>query len=137
MPPVLSLTIPPEAEAVPRLLDAVEAFADAAGLAPSVAHRLALVVEEVAANLAMHGGGAASFLAVSVRLEGGAVVAVLEDDGHPFDPLANPAPDTESGVEGREAGGLGLHLVRRVARSLDYSREGARNRLVAVLDSAG
>jgi serine/threonine-protein kinase RsbW len=134
------MTIPPETEAVARLLDALEAFAEQAALAPKVAHRLAVVLEELAANVAMHGStgaGAASFVAVEVRRQDDALVATVEDDGRAFDPLAQAAPDTAAALEDREVGGLGVHFVRKMARTLDYSREAGRNRLTAVLDLTG
>jgi serine/threonine-protein kinase RsbW len=134
------MTIPPETEAVARLLDALEGFAEAAALAPKVAHRLALVLEELAANVTMHGStgaGAASFVAVAVRQQEGSLVATVEDDGRAFDPLAQAAPDITAALEDRDVGGLGVHFVRQMTRTLDYSREQGRNRLTAVLDLAG
>ena len=140
MPPALALTIPPDTEEVPRLLDALEAFADEAALSPRAAHRLAVVVEELAANVAMHGSqgeGAATFVAVTVRSEGDEVVATVEDDGRAFDPLAHAAPDTGAALEDRDVGGLGVHFVQQMTKTLRYSREDGRNRLTAVLDAAG
>lgn len=140
MPPELALTIPPDTDAVTRLLDALEDFAEAAALSPKAAHRLAVVVEELAANVAMHGStgdGAASFVSVAVRIDGDAVIATVEDDGRAFDPLARPAPDTETALEDRDVGGLGVHFVQRMARSLLYTRDAGRNRLTAVLDAQG
>lgn len=140
MPPALALTIPPETDAVARLLDALETFAEEAELPPKAAHRLAVVVEELAANVVMHGAdgpGAATFIAVTVRQENDAVIATIEDDGRPFDPLAKAAPDTELALEDREIGGLGVHFVQRMTRALSYSRQDGHNRLVAVLDAAG
>ena len=140
MPPVLALTIPPDTEEVPRLLDAVEAFAEEAELSPKAAHRLAVVVEELAANVAMHGSegeGAATFVAVTVRAEGDEVIATVEDDGRAFDPLARAEADTGSALEDRDIGGLGVHFVRQMTKTLHYSREDGRNRLTAVLDASG
>jgi serine/threonine-protein kinase RsbW len=134
------MTITPETGAVARLLDALEGFAEQAELAPKVAHRLAVVIEELAANVAMHGSsgeGAASLVAVSVRQQDAVLVATVEDDGRAFDPLAQAAPDTAAALEDREVGGLGVHFVRQMARTLDYSREAGRNRLTAVLDLSG
>lgn len=138
MPPALDLTIPPETEQVARLVEAVEAFAEDAGLTPKAAHRLALVVEELAVNVATHGSqgeGGASFVTVSVRQQGDEVIATIEDDGRPFDPLAHVGPDTEALLEDRAIGGLGVHFVQQVTKSLDYRREDGRNRLTAVLDA--
>ncbi|WBV41718.1 ATP-binding protein [Pseudoroseomonas cervicalis] len=131
----LALRLRPEAEAVPELLDRLEAFAEAAELAPGAAHRVALVAEELVANVAMHGEGA-SFVEVALRLQDGALHLGITDDGPAFDPLAEAAPDTAAGLEEREIGGLGIHFVRQMVRSLDYRRADGRNHLMAVLDAA-
>lgn len=134
------MTIPPQVEAVARLLDALEGFAEAAALPPKVAHRLAVVLEELAANVAMHGStgeGAASFVAVAVRQQDGALVATIEDDGRAFDPLAQDAPDTAAALEDRDVGGLGVHFVRQMTQLLEYRRDAGRNRLTAVLNLVG
>ncbi|WP_165694273.1 ATP-binding protein [Teichococcus deserti] len=130
----LALRLRPEAEAVPELLDRLEAFAEEAELSPGVAHRLALVAEELVANVAMHGVGA-SFVEVALRQAEGALLLDIVDDGPEFDPLAEAAPDTEAGIEEREIGGLGIHFVRKMVRSLDYRRQDGCNRLAAVLDA--
>jgi serine/threonine-protein kinase RsbW len=130
----LALRLRPEAEAVPELLDRLEAFAEEAALPPGVAHRLALVAEELVANVAMHGAGA-SFVEVALRREADGLHLDIADDGPAFDPLARGAPDTALGLEDREIGGLGIHFVRKMVRSLDYRRDGACNRLAAVLDA--
>lgn len=127
--------MPPRAEAVTALVDGLEAFAGDAGLSPRATGRLVVVVEELAANVAMHGEGA-TFLRVSARRVDGAVHLILEDDGPAFDPLSAAAPDLEATLEDREAGGLGVHFVRTMARDVAYRRDGALNRLTATLDAA-
>lgn len=134
------MTIPPATEEVARLLDALEAFAEEAELPPKVAHRLSVVIEELAANVVMHGSagpGAATFVAVAVHQDGDALIATIEDDGRAFDPLAQAAPDTDAALEDRDIGGLGVHFVQQMTRTLHYSRADGRNRMVAVLDLAG
>lgn len=134
------MTIPPTTDEVTRLLDALEAFAEEAALPPKVAHRLSVVIEELAANVVMHGSAgpdAATFVAVTVRQESDALVATIEDDGRAFDPLAQAAPDTDAALEDRDIGGLGVHFVQQMTRTLNYSRVDGRNRMVAVLDLTG
>ena len=130
----LALRLRPEAEAVPELLDRLEAFAEEAELPPGIAHRLALVAEELVANVAMHGQGA-SFVEVVLQQEGDGLHLLITDDGPAFDPLAEAAPDTDTALEEREIGGLGIHFVRKMVRSLDYRRQDGCNRLAAVLDA--
>jgi serine/threonine-protein kinase RsbW len=132
------MTIPPETDEVPRILDAIEAWCEEAELSPGVAHRLGVVVEELAANVAMHGTGGeggATFVAVTVQRGTDGIRAVVEDDGRAFDPLAQEAPDTEAALEDRDIGGLGVHFARRMARELHYAREAGRNRVTAIFDA--
>lgn len=134
-PTAFHLRQPPTADGVSALLDALEAFAEEAGIAPGIAMRLALVAEEMAANLAHHGTGAGFFeLHASVTPEG--VGLVFEDDGPAFDPLAGPDVETTASVEEREVGGLGLHLIRTMTRDARYERVDGRNRLVCSLPAA-
>ncbi len=119
------------------MLDQVEAFAAAAALPPQTAHRLAIVCEEAAANVAMHaagGEGAATYVEITVNGGAGQVLVSIEDDGRPFDPLAAAPADTGLDVDDRAIGGLGLHFIRGMARAVAYERLGGRNRLTAVLD---
>jgi serine/threonine-protein kinase RsbW len=137
-PAPLDLTLAPAAPELARLLAAVEAWSVAAGLAPNAVHRLGLVVEELAANVAMHaakGTDGATLLAVRLAREADAVRVVIEDDGRAYDPLARAAPDTGARLEDRAIGGLGVHLTRALSRSLAYRREGGRNRVTALIDS--
>ena len=126
---------PPTTDGVAALLDALEAFADQAGIAPGTAMRLALVAEEMAANIANHGTGA-TFFELRANVADGSVGLVFEDDGPAFDPLAGPDADTFAPLEEREVGGLGLHLIRTMTRDARHERVEGRNRLICSLLAA-
>jgi serine/threonine-protein kinase RsbW len=131
------ISIAPVAEEVARLTDAIEAYAERQDLSPLLAHRLAVVVEELAANVAMHGTAGpapARFVALHLRATDEAIEAVIEDDGAPFDPLAAAPADTEATLDEREIGGLGIHFARKMARTLRYQRVAGRNRVTAIFD---
>ena len=135
----LALSIVPDPDQVPVLLDAIEAFCEREALSAVTAHRLAVVVEELAANVAMHGAegeGAATIIHVTVQREGATLRAVIEDDGRPFDPLAREAVDTAATLEMREIGGLGVHFARTLAREIAYARADGRNIVTALFDAA-
>ncbi|HEY8614159.1 MAG TPA: ATP-binding protein [Roseomonas sp.] len=126
--------MPAEVEALPALLDELEAFAEVAGLSPRAAQHLALVTEELAANIAIHAKGA-SLLRVDIRRQGDSVRLVIEDDGPAFDPLSATEPDLEAALETRDIGGLGVHFVRIMTREAAYERRDGLNRLTALLDA--
>ncbi|GAB0115899.1 ATP-binding protein [Acidisoma sp. C75] len=121
---------PTEAE-VGALIDEVHAFADEAGLEPGQAYRIALAAEELTVNILTHSTGVQD-IALSIRPVATGWQLTVEDDGAPFDPLSRPPADTESALEERAVGGLGLHLILQFANALDYQRAGGHNRLTAV-----
>ena len=51
------------------------------------------------------------------------------DRGAAFDPLQAAEPDLETDLAHRQAGGLGIHLVRQIMQDLEYRRAGGWNRL--------
>jgi serine/threonine-protein kinase RsbW len=53
----------------------------------------------------------------------------VADWGVEFNPLMAEPPDLTLSLEERPIGGLGLHLVKTLAKSLTYRREQGRNRL--------
>lgn len=134
----LVIRLEPRAEALPAMLDRLEAYAEATGLAARVAYRLAVICEELAANVAMHGAageGGATYFEVAVERLDDRLRITFEDDGRPFDPLARVRPDTALTLEKREIGGLGIHFVRSLARDVSYARLGSINRLTVILDT--
>ena len=133
--PPFHLRLPATLESVSELLDALEAYAEAAGISPGVSARLALVAEEVAANVAMHAKGA-SFFQLRVTPGPQFLDLAIEDDGPEYDPLARAAPDTEAALEDRDIGGLGVHLVKELTQNARYQREDGLNRLLCSLSLA-
>jgi anti-sigma regulatory factor (Ser/Thr protein kinase) len=116
---------------LPRLVGEVARFCRAGSLSASVELNLNLVLEELFANVVAHGGGKGMKEAVAVRLgrTGDGIAVEFADRGAPFDPASAPAPDLAAPLAERRPGGLGLHLVRSLARIVEYRREEGWNRL--------
>lgn len=124
-PITVSLTLAADAAAVGAALAAAQGFADRAGLAPGPARRLAIIVEELVANLVDHAGlGADDIIDLALVRHPGHVVLVLGDPAAPFDPRLAPLP-----TDLPPHGGAGLALVRAFAQAIDYGRSDGRNRL--------
>ena len=117
---------------VDRLYRSVSQFCRENGLSSEIEGDLSLALEEVLVNVISYGhpeGGKHEIL-VELAVEEECVVATVEDDGMPFNPLETPEPDLDSPMEARRIGGLGIHLVRNITDRLEYRRNEGRNRLV-------
>jgi anti-sigma regulatory factor (Ser/Thr protein kinase) len=58
------------------------------------------------------------------------VVLRITDDGKEFDILAATPPHMHKPIDERPPGGLGIHLLRSIARRIEYERAEGKNRLL-------
>jgi anti-sigma regulatory factor (Ser/Thr protein kinase) len=115
-------------QAISRVLDDVMGFLQREGVDARATHHVALVIDEIVANLGMHGGCYDKPARITVSVEPLRVRGEIIDQGPAFDPRSTPAPDPTAPFEERLVGGLGLHLVRQLS-ALEYSYQNGENRL--------
>ncbi len=128
--PSLKIKMRSDLEGLAEAAKSIEAFAEREGVGSRAAYVVGLAFEEMATNIIKYGFEDASSnheVDVALSLSNGFIVLTLEDEGREFDPLSVSEPETAASVEDREIGGLGVHLVKRMADSMAYRREGVRN----------
>jgi serine/threonine-protein kinase RsbW len=115
--------------------DELRAWAAGLSLPPALVHDLALVLDEVLANLMMHGyrGDPGGWIGVHAEREGDAVRLEVRDRAPTFDPRDAPQPDLTVPLDERPVGGLGISLVRSLVDEMSYARVGNENRLALTL----
>ena len=96
-----------------------------------VVHKLTLSLDEAVTNVASYaypeGGGKMS---LTIESDGELFRARLTDHGRPFNPLEQPEPDLNVPIEERKIGGLGIHLIRKMADEFRYNRINDTNELI-------
>jgi serine/threonine-protein kinase RsbW len=100
--------------------------------APPAADYLAnLAIEELVTNCVKYGYDDANehIIEIVLKLSTGELTITVTDDGHAFNPLDLPEPDTRLSVEERPLGGLGIHLLRKMSDRMEYKRNGGKNHL--------
>lgn len=98
---------------------------------------LELCANEAVANIinyAFADRGPHEIIVELARTERGGIL-VIRDDGRPFDPLALPEFQPPATLEEARIGGLGVHLIRRMASRCEYRREGGMNVLCLEAES--
>lgn len=117
---------------VARLCDEVKKFCDENKIPDEKYHDIVLILDELVTNVINYAypDGEEHTFTLELRKDCcDKIFMKLTDDGIPFDPLAKDKPDTESSLEEREIGGLGIFIVKQLSEVVEYSRKDDKNHL--------
>lgn len=94
-----------------------------------ISHKLLLVLDELLSNLTKHIDNSKEDVQLEIYLQeaNGVITLDLHDTAHRFNPLALCDPNLDSPIEDREAGGLGIFLIKKMADSIEYSHQENKN----------
>ncbi len=131
----IQYTIADRLEELTRLLDAVRGMLEARGVDAIVRYKTNLALEEMVTNIIKYGfdDDAEHLIDIQLGIDDGRVMVRIRDRGKPYDPLQAPEPRTDRSLRERQPGGLGVHLVRKMACHIAYRRDGQVNELTLVM----
>lgn len=112
-----------DVQVLPEVFDLVGSFFAKMAIDSKFRFPVELAVEEVFMNLVRHNPHGKGDIGIRLGVQGGdLVVAVTDFDTARFDINTEvPAVDISQPLEARTAGGLGVHLVKKVMDRVDYS----------------
>jgi serine/threonine-protein kinase RsbW len=117
-----------------KIGDFYAAAAVEAGLDDKSAYEVQLAVDEAVTNIIEHayGGQDLGDIECFYEVQPDKLIIVIKDSGKPFDPDIVERPDLESDPCSREPHGLGLHFMRLLMDSLEFTFNGGGNVLTMV-----
>ncbi|MBC05399.1 ATP-binding protein [Thalassospira sp.] len=95
------------------------------GVAFAVATRIQVCLDEMLSNAVKYGYPPESTgqIEISITFDGAEILVTVSDDGIAFNPFDRESPDSlDKELEARDIGGLGIHIVKTMARRYDYQR---------------
>ena len=130
----LSVTLPRDVSAVEDGRRAVLEFLEPLMLDDEVINHLEVVLEELVSNVVRHADEATHVQLSAYQCDDGICLCV-EDDGAAFNPLQREPHEPFGKLEDAKLGGLGIPLIKRLSRSVEYDRIGSANRIKVVIDA--
>lgn len=126
---VSDIVLPAVTASLPAFKAALNAACAKYGLSSELSADLLVVLDDVCTNVFKHAypPDQPGVLRLSLRhlpgdaSEPAALEISFTDQGLPFNPLSQAAPDTMLCVEDRPLGGLGIHLMRQLTDNQSYS----------------
>ncbi len=124
------LSLPAKRESLDAFRHFVMTMAQSVPLASAVMSKIDLVLEEVLLNVMdyAYASGREGTMDVGCGLLNDEFFQVLvQDQGRPFNPLSQAAPDLTADIDHRLIGGLGVFLTKKMTDRLAYRYEHGRN----------
>ena len=113
----------------------VGAFADSLSskleIVPKIANKINIVFDEIYTNIVSY--SKATNATISYSIENGMLCLSFADNGIKYNPLESAEPDTTLSAEDREIGGLGLFMVKKMTKSMEYEYKDDKNILTLVI----
>ena len=127
------LTVDAVLENIPSVTAFIDGQLEALDCSMKAQMQIDVAIDELFSNIARYAypdGPGKATVGIEFDEENRMCSVVFSDEGIPFDPLAQQAPDTSLPLMDRPVGGLGIFLVKKTMDAMEYERRGDRNVLV-------
>ena len=122
-----------EINALDEIFEWIGAFLTAQQIDPAAAYAINLAIEELFTNMVKYSAGSADDVLIAIDRNGKDLVVTMIDSGSKrFDVTKSAEVDVTQGLEDRQPGGLGLHLVKKMVDSLDYEYVNQQNKITLI-----
>jgi serine/threonine-protein kinase RsbW len=129
------IRLPATLESLPQFIAFVSSWAGKEGFEERQIMEIELATEEALVNIIRYAyGGAEGDIEIAcAHVDDRGFVITIADSGSPFNPLLAREPDLSADISERQIGGLGIFLLRKFIKDVEYERTGGKNILSFVL----
>ena len=132
--PDLSIRVSNDLKELAVIAERIDEFCGQRDISVAVAYQVNVSLDELLTNTISYGyeDGARHEIQIDLRVDGSRLLIRIEDDARQFD-LTDSDPagaDTDSSLEDRTPGGLGIFFVHQMMDLVSYRRENNRNVVV-------
>ncbi len=115
--------------ALPKVLKSFERFAKQCGIAVALIYKVNIALDDLLNNIISYAYEDELEHTIDIHFECNEdkLSIIISDDGMPFNPFDGGFIDTALPLEGRQVGGLGIHLVKEMMDGYTYARKINKN----------
>lgn len=107
------------------------AFGGTVGLSEFQISEMNICLDELFTNIVSYGfnDDLEHKIKFTMKVVDNKLIATIEDDGVPFNPLEKAVTELPEDVDSAKIGGLGIHITRELVDKISYERKPGVNRL--------
>ena len=126
------LSTTPNKDSLKSVADFMECTLEKLEVSSKLANKVKIATDEIFSNIVNYSG--ANLANIVLYASKSELKLIFEDDGKPYNPIEAQEPDTTKSSEDRKIGGLGIHIVKKIATSMLYNYESGKNILTITFD---
>ena len=101
------------------------------GLPELIISEINVCLDELFTNIVFYGfkDDRVHKIKFTIKVDDTMLIATMEDDGVPFNPLKKKAAELPTDIDSAQIGGLGIHITRELMDTINYERKRGINRV--------
>lgn len=124
---------PKSIQSLKKIFRVTGEFAARNHLDASVKFALDLAIEEVFTNMLKYSRESAEDVIIDLEIENNdMIIQLIDRNVPPFDPRQSPEVNVRKPIEERDAGGLGLHLLKKIMDDVQYEYRDRESKITLV-----
>ncbi len=126
----------PELESIHKIQSFVKEKISSFNFDEGKLYKIELIIEEVVVNIINYGlkDVKEGFINIKINITDENLIIEISDNGIAFNPLEKEAPDFTLSIDKKRPGGLGIFLVKEIAKDIQYVRQNKKNCIQIFLD---
>jgi len=107
-------------------------FGQITGLSKDCLWEMNICLDEAFTNIVSYGfaDDMEHLIKFTIGRDNDVLILRVEDDGIPFNPLAQKDPETATDLLNIKVGGLGVHIIKKLMDDICYKRNQGKNKLI-------
>jgi len=116
-----------------EVFDFIGEFMKAHAVDQSASYSINLAVEELFTNMVKYNPGNANDISITIQKNKDDLkVTLVDTEVEPFDVANTAEVDVTKSLEERKAGGLGIHLIKKMVDRLEYEHNNRQSRITLI-----
>lgn len=119
------ITVAPTMDSMAEVSQFVEGIMEEQHIPRKILVKINIAVDEIFSNIIHY--SKANEATVECDIRNGRIRLIFTDNGEQYNPTRKPDPDTGVSADEREAGGMGIYIVKQFMDSMEYEYRGGYN----------
>lgn len=126
-----TLTVEPNVHSLEEMQAFIKAYLEKHDVSKKIQTKAAVIIDELYSNIMYYSKATKTTVSIAMHQED--CVLTIKDNGMKFNPFEQDNPDIDREINDKEEGGLGIYMVKQMAKSYEYQHIDCLNQVIITI----